>query len=154
MTILVAVLASLMAYLYSQTQQFALVVAFVVILAVEIVLISITVSMHRAEYTLTENELAIRASPFIGGTKKVPLETIESAQRTLIPFGFRLFGASGYGGYYYFPNVGRAFVVITNFRDGVLIKTRAGNYLITPGNPDEFIGSIRRMAKLENQAAM
>ena len=128
--------------------------AFVVIVTVEMLLISITVTMHRTEYTLTGNELIIRASSFIGGTKKVPLETIESAQRTLVPFGFRLFGASGYGEYYYFPNIGRTVVVITNFRDGVLIKTKVGNYLITPGNPEEFVGIIRRMAKLETQAAM
>jgi hypothetical protein len=91
----------------------------------------------------------MRASVFIGGTRRIPLETIESMERTLIPFGIRLFGASGYGGYYYFPNVGRAFVVITNFKDGVLIKTKKGNYLITPKNPDDFIESIRKMAKPE-----
>jgi hypothetical protein len=71
----------------------------------------------------------------IGGTKRIFLDTIESVERTLIPFGIRLFGASGYGGYYHFPNIGRAFVVITNFRDGVLIRAKQGIYLITPRTP-------------------
>jgi hypothetical protein len=44
-------------------------------------------------------------------------------------------------------------VVITNFRDGVLIKTKQGNYLITSKNPDEFIESIKKMAKSEKAKA-
>jgi hypothetical protein len=147
--VLLAALGVLFTYLYFQTQQVGLTVGLAVVVVVEIIIISIAVSMHRTEYTLAQNELTVRASVFIGGTKRIPLETIESIQRTLIPFGIRLFGASGYGGYYYFPSVGRTFMVITNFRDGVLIKTKQSNYLITPKNPDEFIESIRRMAKPE-----
>jgi hypothetical protein len=147
MTVLLAALGVLITYLYLQTPQVGVVVALVVLVVVEIIIISLAVSLHRTEYTLTQHELIMRASVFIGGTKNIPLETIESTERTLIPFGIRLFGASGYGGYYYFPNVGRTFVVMTNFRDGVLIKAKQGNYLITPKNPDEFIESIKRMAK-------
>jgi hypothetical protein len=55
------------------------------------------------------------------------------------------------GGYYYFPNVGRAFVAITNFKDGVLIRTQHGNYLITPKNPENFIESIIKTAKSEKK---
>jgi len=39
--------------------------------------------------------------------------------------------------------VGRTFVVITNFRDGVLIKAEHTNCLITPRNPENFINTIR-----------
>jgi len=145
--VILAALGVFITYLYSQTQVVGLTVGLVVVVLVEIIIISLTVSMHKTEYTLTQRELIMKASVFIGGTKRVSLETIESIERTLIPFGIRLFGASGYGGYYYFPNVGRAFVVITNFRDGVLIKTKQGNYLITPKDPDEFIESVKRMAK-------
>jgi hypothetical protein len=150
---LVAALGVLITFLYLQTEQVALAVGLVVMVVVEIVIVSIAVSMHRTKYTLTQHELIMRASVFIGGTKKIPLETIESLQRTLIPFGIRLFGASGYGGYYYFPSVCRAFVVITNFKEGVLIKTKQGNYLITPKSPDEFIESLKRMAKPEKWEA-
>ena len=86
--------------------------------------------------------MALRARAL---NKRIPLETVESVHRTLIPFGIRLFGASFYGGYYYFPNVGRAFMVITNFRDGVLIKAQHGNYVITPRKPEDFIESIKKM---------
>jgi hypothetical protein len=147
--VLLAALGALITYLYVQTQKVGAIVGLAVVVAVEIIIISIVVSMYRTEYTLTQRELIMRASVFIGGTKRVSLETIESAERTLIPFGIRLFGATGYGGYYYFPNIGKTFVVITNFRDGVLIKTKQGNFLITPKNPDDFIESIKRMAKPE-----
>ena len=100
-------------------------------------------SLYRTRYVLTDSELVLQAPKLIGGSKRIPLETVESVQRTLIPFGFRLFGASFYGGYYYFPGVGRAFMVITNYRDGVLIKAANGNYVITPSNPDDFIESVK-----------
>jgi hypothetical protein len=150
---LIAALGVFITYLYLDTQKIGLIIGLLVIVAVEIIIISIAVSMHRTEYALTQHELTMKASVFIGGTKRVSLETFESAERTLIPFGIRLFGATGYGGYYYFPNVGRTFMVITNFGDGVLIKTKHGNYLITPKNPDEFIESIKKMAKSEKAKA-
>ena len=107
-------------------------------------------AIHRTTYILTENELSLKAPRLIGGNKRIPIETIESIQRTLVPFGVRLFGASFYGGYYYLPNVGKAFMVITNFRDGVLIKAQHGNYVITPIKPEDFMESIKKMkAKTE-----
>lgn len=146
-TALVAALALFFVYLYLQAPVLGGLV--VVIVVLEMIIISIAVSLYTTRYTLTQSELILKASIFIGGTKRISLDTIESAERTLIPFGIRLFGASGYGGYYYFPNIGRAFVVITNFRDGVLIKAKQGIYLITPKNPEEFIESIKKMGKQE-----
>jgi hypothetical protein len=143
---LLAALASLFIYLYLQTPMLAGLLGLIVIIVVEIIIVSIIVSVYATHYTLTQKDLILKASIFIGGTKKVSLDTIESAERTLIPFGIRLFGASGYGGYCYFPKIGRAFVVITNLRDGVLIKTKQGIFLITPKNPDEFIESIKKSA--------
>jgi hypothetical protein len=142
-TALVAALALFLVYLYLQAPVLEGLVGLVVIAVVEMVIISIAVSLYTTRYTLTQSELILRASIFIGGTKRISLDTIESAERTLIPFGIRLFGASGYGGYYYFPNIGRTFMVITNFRDGVLIKAKQGIYLLTPRKPDEFIESIK-----------
>jgi hypothetical protein len=146
MTALLAGLALFFVYLYLQAPVLGGLVGLVVIVVVETIIISIAVSLYTTRYVLTQSELILRASIFIGGTKKIPLNTIISAERTLIPFGIRLFGASGYGGYYYFPNIGRAFVVITNFMDGVLIKAKQGVYIITPRNPDEFIKSIQKTA--------
>ena len=150
-TALVAALALFFVYLYLQAPVLRglviVIVVLVVIVVVEMIVITIEVSLYTTRYTLTQSELILRASIFIGGTKRISLDTIESAERTLIPFGIRLFGASGYGGYYYFPNIGRAFVVITNFKDGVLIKAKQGSYLITPKNPEEFIESIKKMRK-------
>ena len=148
-TTLLAALALFLVYLYLQAPVLAGLVGLVVIVIVEMMIISITVSLYTTRYVLAQSELILKASIFIGGTKRIYMDTIESAERTLIPFGIRLFGASGYGGYYYFPNIGRAFVVITNFRDGVLIKANQGIYLVTPRNPDEFIESIKKMGKLE-----
>jgi len=36
-------------------------------------------------------------------------------------------------------------MVITNFRDGVLIKAQHGNYVITPRKPENFIENIKKM---------
>lgn len=146
---LLAILALFFVYLYLQTPMLGGLVGLIVIVAVEMIIISIAVSIYATRYTLTQSELILKASIFIGGTKRISLDTIESAERTLIPFGVRLFGASGYGGYCYFPNIGRAFVVITNFRDGVLIRTKQGIYLITPRNPRLFIESIKKKGKLD-----
>src|SRR4030066_321809 len=104
-------------------------------------------SIYRTRYVLTDNELVIETSRLIGGTKKIPLDTIESLQRTLIPSGVRLFGAGFHGGYYYLPSLGRAFMAITNYHDGVLIKATNGNYVITPRNPDEFIENIQKLKR-------
>ena len=132
-TALVAALALFFGYLCLQEPIFGGLV--VVIVAVEVIIISITVSLYTTHYSLTQNELILKASIFIGGTKRISMDTIESVERTLIPFGIRLFGATAYGGYYYFPNLGRAFVIMTNSMDGVLIKAKQRIYLITPRNP-------------------
>lgn len=151
MTVVVAALGLLFVYLYFQAPQIGGLIGLIVIVAVGTILVSLVASIYGTRYTLTPKELVIKASIFIGGTKRVPLETIESAERTLIPFGIRLFGASGYGGYFYFPNIGRAFVAITNFKDGVLIRTQHGIYLITPKNPESFTESLMTAAKSEKK---
>ena len=120
-------------------------IAFIFVIGlIESIMIWLTVSIYKMRYTLIDNQLILKAPRLIGGSKRIPLDTIESIQRSLIPFGIRLFGASFFGGHYYFPSVGKAFMVITNFRDGVLIKTKHGNYVITPRNPDVFIEDIRK----------
>src|SRR3990172_12525433 len=115
-----------------------------VIILVEVVMVWAVASIYRTRYVLTGSELVLETSSLIGGSKTIPLETIQSMQRTLIPFGIKLLGASFHGGYYYLPSLGRAFMVITNYRDGVLIKAENGNYVITPRNPDNFIESIEK----------
>ena len=133
-------------FIYTQKPEASLVGIIVLVTTtvfVEGLMLWLLTSIHRTRYVLTDSELVLQAPKLIGGSKRIPLETVESIQRTLIPFGFRLFGASFYGGYYYFPGVGRAFMVITNYRDGVLIKAANGNYVITPSNPDDFIKSVK-----------
>jgi len=151
MTVVIAALGLLFVYLYLQSRQIGVIIGLIVIVVVEIILVSLVASIYRTTYTLTQKELVIKASIFIGGTKRISVETIESAEKTVIPFGIRLFGASGYGGYWYFPNVGRAFVAIANFKDGVLIRTQHGIYLITPKNPESFIESLMAAAKSEKK---
>lgn len=134
-------------YSYLQTTSLEAIAGLLVLIGVEIVMLSLLSSLYGTEYILTTQELVVKASVLIGGTKTIPLKTVESMERTLIPFGFRLFGASFYGGYYYLPSIGRAFVVMTNFKDGVLIKSKQGTYVITPRNPEEFIGMVENAEK-------
>ena len=105
---------------------------------IEVIMLLILRSFYTTRYVLTDSELTIQTTKLIGGSKKVPLDTIESVERTLIPFGFRLFGASFHGGYFRIPNLGRAFLAITNYNDGLLIKSRKGNFIITPNDPLVF----------------
>jgi len=114
------------------------ILAAAVVVAVEAVMLIIVAAIYRTRYILTDEELVIKATRLIGGQKRIPLRTIRSVERTVIPFGLKLFGASFHGGYYYIPGLGRAFMTITNFNDGVLLKTEQGNYIITPKNPESF----------------
>lgn len=114
------------------------IVASIVSAFVGVVMLLILASLYRTRYILTNKELIIKTTKLIGGGKTVPLETVKSVEKILIPFGVKLFGASFHGGYYYVPGMGRAFLSITNFKDGLLIKTGHGNYVITPNNPLDF----------------
>ena len=105
---------------------------------IEVIMLLILRSLYTTKYVLTDHELTIQTTKLIGGSKKVSLDTIESVERTLIPFGFRLFGASFHGGYFKIPNLGRAFLAITNYNDGLPIKSRKGNFIITPKDPLAF----------------
>lgn len=116
----------------------------VVLAFVEALMLLLLRSLYLTRYVLTERELTIKTARLIGGNKKIPIGDIDSVEKTLIPFGVRLFGASFHGGYYQIPNLGRAFLAITNFRDGLLLKTKNGNYIITPRNPDEFKEVVER----------
>jgi hypothetical protein len=115
---------------------------------VEAIMLRILVSIYGTRYILTDGELIIRATKLIGGSKRVDLRDVVCVERTLIPVGVRLFGASFYGGYYYVPRLGRAFLAITNFHDGVLVETKRGNYVITPEKPDDFVRAIGAQACL------
>ncbi len=112
--------------------------ASIVLVFVEGVMLLLLRSLYRTRYILTEEELVIKTTKLIGGGKRVSLKTIKSLEQTLIPFGIRIFGSSFHGGYYQIPNLGRAFLAITNFHDGLLIKTQNGNYIITPRNSMAF----------------
>jgi hypothetical protein len=142
--VFIAAIAVIIVGLRFPTLQAGEIIGLVVLAAVEAVMLSILASIYRTRYILDDRELVLRASWFIGGNKRIPLKEIKSVERTLIPFGVRLFGASFYGGYYYLPSVRRTFMVITNFRDGVLIRAEHQNYVITPKNPESFIDTIQK----------
>lgn len=117
-----------------------------ILIAVDLLMIYLLVSIYRTRYVLSEEGLLIRAPIIVGGSKKVKFDEIVSVGRTLIPFGFRLFGASFYGGYYHIPSLGRTFMLITNFSDGVLIRSKNLNYIITPREPEKFMEELILMA--------
>jgi len=109
---------------------------------IEVMMLLILASLHRTRYVLTSKELVIETTKLVGGGKTIPLETVESVEKTMIPFGIKLFGASFHGGHYHIPGLGRAFLSITNFKDGLLIKTNHGSYVITPTDPLGFKEAI------------
>jgi hypothetical protein len=124
------------------------IVASTVSTLVALIMLLILASLYRTRYILTGEELIIKTTVLIGGSKTIPLGTVRSVEKILIPFGIRLFGASFHGGYYHIPGFGRAFLAITNFKDGLLIKTDRRNFVITPSNPLGFKEAIEdRQAK-------
>lgn len=114
------------------------IVASIIVAVVEAILILILRSLYETRYILTDEELLIKTTKLIGGEKRIPLDMVESVEKTFIPFGIRLFGASFHGGYYKIPGLGTAFLAITNFDDGLLIKTKHRNYIITPRASVDF----------------
>jgi hypothetical protein len=120
------------------------IVSALVLVIVEAIMLLILRSLYTTKYVLTEHEIKLQTTRLIGGNKTISLKDVESVEETLIPFGVRLFGASFHGGYYEIPNLGKAFLAITNFNDGVLIKTKKGNYIITPKDPAEFKEAIEK----------
>lgn len=118
------------------------IVAAIVSAFVEVIMLLILASLHRTRYVLTTKDLVIETTKLIGGGKTIPLETVESVERTMIPFGIKLFGASFHGGHYHIPGLGRAFLSITNFKDGILIRTSHGSFVITPSDPLGFKKAI------------
>lgn len=145
MVIFIACIAVFFIYAYLYTPMGVLGLwASIGILIVEGVFIILLASLYRTRYIVTRDRLIIETSRLIGGSKDIPLDGIVSVEKTLIPLGLRLFGASFHGGYYYIPGLGRAFLAITNFKDGLLIKARNGNYLITPKDPEDFKKLLER----------
>lgn len=124
--------------IFTQMGFVGLIAGSLLLVLIEPIFILIIASLYRTRYVLTDSELLIRTTILIGGDKRIPLHEIESVEKTLIPFGVKLFGASFHGGYYHVPGLGRAFLAITNFEDGLLIRTNHGNYIITPRDPEAF----------------
>ena len=124
-------------------------VAIAVMALVSVVISFILRGIYGTRYVIADGELVIRASRLIGGTKRIKLSSITSVRRVSIPrLGLRLFGASFHGGYYYLPGIGRVFMVITNFSDGVLVECIDGSrYVITPRDPDGFVESLMSLAR-------
>lgn len=116
--------------------------SFILLVLIEPLFLMLLRSLHNTRYTLSESELLIDTSILIGGRKRIKLDSIETVEKTLYPFGFKLFGASFHGGYYSIPGLGRAFIAVTNLEDGILVRTTHSNYIISPRDPAEFIETI------------
>jgi hypothetical protein len=116
--------------------------AALLLVVIELVMLLLLRSLYRTRYVLTDEELVIKTTKLIGGNKTIALKSINSIETTFIPFGVRLFGASLHGGYYRVPGLGMAFLAVTNFHDGLLIKTKNRNYIITPKNKLDFKEAI------------
>ena len=117
--------------------------AFILLVLIMPLFIMVIRSINNTKYILLDEELLIDTSSIIGGSKRIPFEEIESIERTLIPIGLRWWGASFHGGHYRIPGLGKAFMTITNMSDGVLIRTKSMNYIISPRQPDEFIDNLK-----------
>ena len=123
--------------------------SFILLVLIMPLFIMVIRSINNTKYILFNEELLIDTSSIIGGSKKIPFDEIISVERTLIPLGLKLWGASFHGGRYRIAGLGRAFMAISNMSDGVLIKTQSMNYIISPREPDDFIDSLRSRITVE-----
>jgi hypothetical protein len=117
----------------------------VMFLIITIMISFIIFRAYRLNFIISKDKFMIN-----GLIKKheIMFSDIKQVKKIPIPFGFRLFGSSFLGGIYYFPGIGKASVIMSNFNDGVLITTKKdNNFIITPKNPLNFIDSLRREIK-------
>ena len=114
----------------------------VVFLAVLAMFIFIMVKAYRMRFTIEKNRIIVSG---VFKENRIEIPDIKSINKVPIPAGIRLFGASFLGGLYYFPGIGRAWVTMGNFQDGVLISTKKGkHYVITPQEPLKFIETVKK----------
>lgn len=133
MTLMIPVIASL--------DLFAAVVFLVVLSFAALVFVLFIFRAYRMKYVVKDGELTIHG---IFRTSTVKTSEIKSAEKTLIPMGFKLFGTSFLGGLYYIPGKGKVWVAMGNFEDGVMISTKQDkHYLITPMGPEKFIKALK-----------
>lgn len=104
---------------------------------VALLIIFVIMKAHKMKFTITQTQIIVNG---IFRKSIIEKSDIESIQKTPIPFGLRLFGASFLSGWHYFPGIGKAWVSMGNFEDGVMITTKEKkHYIITPQNPFDFI---------------
>lgn len=106
-----------------------------------LVIIFVMFRAYRMRFTVTGSKVIVNG---VFRKSIIDISDIKSVQKTPIPFGFRLFGASFLGGWYFLPGIGKAWVAMGNFKDGVLITTKQNRYyVITPSRPLEFIKTVK-----------
>ncbi len=114
----------------------------VVFLAVLGIFIFIMVKAYRMRFTIGEKQIIVGG---IFKENRIKISDIKSIDKVPIPAGIRLFGASFLGGLYYLPGIGKAWVTMGNFQDGVLISTKKDkHYVITPQEPLKFIQTVKK----------
>ena len=106
-----AIIIAAMALAFALADIFTLIrtggfVTAIILAFVEAVILLLLRSIYSTRYVLAEQELTIKTTRLIGGKQRIPLGNVESVEKTLIPLGVRLFGASFHGGYYQIPNLG------------------------------------------------
>ena len=109
-----------------------------------LVTLVIVIVLYRAKtmkFTVEKGQLTIRG---IFTTHRLKLSDIKSAEKTPALFGIRLMGASFLGGLYHLPGIGKTWVAMGNFDDGVLLRTKKNrHFFITPQNPMQFIKIVK-----------
>ena len=131
-----------LAAIFSDMGSLAFTILTVTFSAVGLIIAFIMSRAYRMKFTVTATHIIVDGVFRKNVIKRSDIKTIE---KTPIPFGFRLFGASFLGGLYYLPGIGKAWVSMGNFEDGVMITTRQKKrFVITPRNPFDFIKRVKR----------
>ena len=115
-----------------------------------LIMLLILASLHRTKYILKNKELTIKTTKLIG-EMRLYIWKLQNLCRKQWYLSVSNFLVQVFTAGLHISGLGRVFLSITDFKDGLSIRTDHGNYIITPSNPlgfKEAIGS--RIPELEN----
>jgi hypothetical protein len=117
------------------------------ILAVLLIALGVSMLYRPLYYTLDESGLHIHRKKGVVTVSYGDIETARSITKKELGFGIRLFGTSGFFGYFgkfLYRKLGTASVYVTDTSLLVLIQTARKNILISPAPQADFLKELNR----------
>ena len=131
--VFLAIIAIPIAYSCFQIASTEAIVGLMVLIGVEIVMLLLLASLYGTEYILTPQKTGHQS---IRSDRRYQDDTSGENRihgKNTYTVGIQIIRRQLLRRILLLASIGRAFMVMTNFKDGVLIKSKQGTYVITPG---------------------